>query len=227
MTRQHTYFRAGRLHFSAGAGTGKLRNQGEITTPAGGRVVLVAHEVDNSGIITAPDGQVLLAAGHSVRLADASDPHLHVVLSAPGEQALNLGRIIAQGGQVGIFGALARQDGIVEADSAVLAENGAVRLLSQRDPAAFHAAATVLTPEQCRLAPTTPGCKAVLASFQAATGTLVTQVLNVRINPIQRPPVLVVRPLNGGSPDRDCMAMPEPAGDAPRAGPGAIACTLR
>jgi filamentous hemagglutinin family protein len=119
-------FLAGRLNFIAGSTAGKLTNQASITTPSGGRVYLIAPNVENSGIITSPQGQVLLAAGRSVQLVDSADPDLQVVVSAPDNRALNLGSVIAQGGKAGIYGALINQRGIVSADSAVVGENGKI-----------------------------------------------------------------------------------------------------
>jgi filamentous hemagglutinin family protein len=123
-------FLAGRLHFGAQGAAGKVENQGSITTAQGGRVFLVAPNVENSGIITAPGGAVMLAAGHSVQLVDVADPALQVVVSAPADSALNLGQVVAQGGRIGMFGALVNQRGVVSADSAVLGENGKVLLRS-------------------------------------------------------------------------------------------------
>jgi filamentous hemagglutinin family protein len=121
-------FLAGKKNFRAGATAGGVRNDGAITTPAGGKVFLVAPNVENNGIITAPNGEVVLAAGRSVQLVDSSDPNMQVVLSAPADQALNLGQVIAQGGRVGIYGALVNQRGLVNADSAVVGANGKIIL---------------------------------------------------------------------------------------------------
>jgi filamentous hemagglutinin family protein len=126
-------FLSGKMNFKAGDKTGNLKNQGAITTPSGGQVYLVAPNVENSGIITSPKGEVLLAAGHSVQLVDSMNPDLHVVVSAPENEVLNLGQVIAQGGKTGIYGALVKQRGIVSANSAVVGENGKVVLKASRD----------------------------------------------------------------------------------------------
>jgi filamentous hemagglutinin family protein len=124
-------FLAGRNNFIAGAGTpGAIRNQGAITTPRGGSIYLIAPNIENSGLITSPQGEIVLAAGHEVRLADSMDPSMHVVVSAPQDQAINLGRVMAESGRIGIFGALVNQRGIVNADSAVAGENGTIVLRS-------------------------------------------------------------------------------------------------
>jgi filamentous hemagglutinin family protein len=119
-------FLTGRLNFKAGDRTAAVRNQGVITTPSGGQVYLIAPNVENSGIITSPKGDVVLAAGHSVQLVDSANPDLHVVVSAPDNEALNLGQIVAHSGKVGIYGALVKQRGIVNANSAVVGENGKI-----------------------------------------------------------------------------------------------------
>ncbi|RJG06808.1 filamentous hemagglutinin N-terminal domain-containing protein [Noviherbaspirillum cavernae] len=119
-------FWAGKMKFQAGSTAGNLKNEGKITTPNGGQVYLIAPNVENTGIITSPRGEVVLAAGHTVQLVDSADPDLHVVISAPDNQSLNLGEIIAAGGKAGIYGALIKQRGIISADSAVVGESGKI-----------------------------------------------------------------------------------------------------
>ena len=126
-------FLNGKMLFKAGEKAGDLKNGGVITTPTGGQVILIAPNVENSGIITSPKGEVMLAAGHTVQLVDTLNPDLRVVLSAPEHEALNLGQVITQGGRTGIYGALVKQRGIVNADSAVVGENGKVVLKASRD----------------------------------------------------------------------------------------------
>lgn len=128
----NTDFLAGRNKFAAGDVAGKVSNLGAITTLSGGQVFLIAPEVGNSGIITSPQGEVLLAAGHSVQLADTANPDMHVVISAASDQALNLGSIVAQGGKIGIYAALINQRGALNANSAVVGENGKIILKASR-----------------------------------------------------------------------------------------------
>lgn len=126
-------FLAGRLNFNGGTASGAVHNQGTITTPSGGQVYLIAPSVTNSGLITSPQGDVVLAAGQSVKLADASDPNIRVVVSAPQDQALNMGTVVAQGGKVGIYATLIRQRGIVSANSAIRGENGKILFKASGD----------------------------------------------------------------------------------------------
>ncbi|NHZ62668.1 two-partner secretion domain-containing protein [Massilia genomosp. 1] len=126
-------FLAGKRNFSAAAGAAPVRNEGSISTPSGGHVFLIAPNVENSGVIHSPQGEVVLAAGHSVQLVDSRNPDLHVVVAAPASEALNLGRIVAEGGKVGIYGALVRQRGALSADSARVGEHGQIVFKASAD----------------------------------------------------------------------------------------------
>lgn len=128
-------FLAGRQRYSAAAGSpdSAVSNLGRIQAAAGGKVALIGASVDNGGIISAPQGQVLLAAGRTVQLADAYNPALQVAVSAPQHQAVNLGQLIAKGGSIGMYGALVRQRGAVNADSAQLGEGGKIVLRASGD----------------------------------------------------------------------------------------------
>ncbi|MBI5436407.1 MAG: filamentous hemagglutinin N-terminal domain-containing protein [Nitrosomonadales bacterium] len=121
-------FLAGRLNFTGGVGAGGINNQGSITTPTGGNVYLIAPDITNSGVITSPQGEILLAAGHTVNLMDTTTPNVQVTLSAPDTQAVNIGSLIARSGKVGIYGALIDQQGTVSADAAVVGDGGKIIL---------------------------------------------------------------------------------------------------
>ena len=121
-------FLSGKRQFTAGGVAGGVSNAGVINAGKGGQVLLIAPNVENTGIITAPNGEVILAAGRSVQLADPGNPDLRVLVSAPQDQALNLGQIIAQGGSIGMAGALVSQRGVLNANSAVVGENGRIML---------------------------------------------------------------------------------------------------
>ncbi|MED5594633.1 YDG domain-containing protein [Janthinobacterium sp. P210006] len=121
-------FLAGKRQFTAGSVAGSVGNAGTINGGKGGQVLLIAPNVENTGIITAPNGEVILAAGRSVQLADPGNPQLRLLVSAPADQALNLGQIIAQGGSIGMAGALVSQRGVLNANSAVVGEHGRIVL---------------------------------------------------------------------------------------------------
>ena len=109
-------WRAGRNLFS-GTSDADIVNQGELRTPLGGRVMLVGASLRNEGLIEAPGGQIVLAAGRSVELLDTGSPNLSVKISAPQGSALNLGQLSAAGGRIDIHAAVVNQDGLVRAES--------------------------------------------------------------------------------------------------------------
>jgi len=123
-------FLAGRQVFRGTGAEGRVVNHGEIVTPAGGRVLLVAPQVENNGVIRAPSGEIVLAAGSTVRLVDANFPSIQVEVSADGKD-LPLGNLAnAAAGKV--FAFVVKQSGTVSATSAV-ADGGRVVLKSAGD----------------------------------------------------------------------------------------------
>jgi filamentous hemagglutinin family protein len=119
-------FLSGRLRFAATAGAGNIVNQGAIRTAPRGNVYLIAPSVENSGVITSPQGEIILAAGRSVELVDVGTPDLRVQITAPEGEALNLGSVVAQSGRIGIYAGLIQQKGAVNADTVVVGENGRI-----------------------------------------------------------------------------------------------------
>lgn len=130
-------FLAGKLNFDAGAlggnGAGGIRNQGNITTREGGSVYLVAPDIENSGIIHSPKGEVMLAAGHKVSLVEAANPDVQMVLSAPTDKAVNLGKILVESGRGSLFGASLAQRGIVSANSVTTDAAGNIVFRAKKD----------------------------------------------------------------------------------------------
>jgi filamentous hemagglutinin family protein len=119
-------FLAGRMKFDADGAAGKLRNEGTLRT-TGGPLILIASDVENTGIITAENGDIVLAAGKSVEIADPHQPSLRVKIEAGG-QAINLGQLIASGGNVGMFGAALTQAGKISATGAHVGTDGRIVL---------------------------------------------------------------------------------------------------
>ncbi|WP_341930738.1 filamentous hemagglutinin N-terminal domain-containing protein, partial [Methyloversatilis discipulorum] len=119
-------FTAGRLKFNAEGAAGKLRNEGTLKT-TGGPLLLIATDIENTGLITADNGDIVLAAGKSVEIADPHQPALRVRVEAGGE-AINLGQLIARGGNVGMFGAALTQAGKISATGAHRTADGRIVL---------------------------------------------------------------------------------------------------
>jgi filamentous hemagglutinin family protein len=122
-------FLANRLNFSGGAGAGKVQNFGAITTLSGGSVYLVGAGVENQGVITAPGGEVLLAAGHSVQLIDTGTPGVKVEITGSEGTTTNLAQILSEAGRIGMAGVLVKNAGVLDASS-VRAEGGRIFLQS-------------------------------------------------------------------------------------------------
>lgn len=122
----------GHLKFSDPSGTaGGIVNQGSLTTHSGGSIVLLAPSIENSGIIHA-EGEVLLAAGHSVTIVDMNHPTIGLTVAAKaGEKAVNLGQIISK--NASLFSHLVKNSGVVEATGAQLGEGGVIRFTAQGD----------------------------------------------------------------------------------------------
>jgi len=121
-------FLGGKLKFAETVGAGSVVNEGAIATPSGGEVYLVGASVENRGLIKSPQGEVVLAAGKRVELVEPGTPNLRVEISAPDNQALNMGRIVADAGRVGIYAGLVNQSGTIEANSAQLTADGRIVL---------------------------------------------------------------------------------------------------
>ena len=125
-------FLAGRLNFQATPNAGKVQNYGEISTPSGGSVYLVAPNVENHGTISAPDGEVMLVAGQRVELIDTGTPGVKVEVVGEEGNATNLGEIAAEAGRIGIAGVLVKNSGKLDASS-VVKEGGRIFLRASRD----------------------------------------------------------------------------------------------
>jgi filamentous hemagglutinin family protein len=138
-------FLAGRMRFQEAPGTtaGTVENYASIHVSGGGPVYLVGRSVTSGGVITNPSGEVVLAAGQSVELVEGATPGVSVLLTAPGDRALNLSSLSA--GRVGIYGALVEQAGFVGADAAFLGPDGSIQLRATEATMFAPGSATVAT----------------------------------------------------------------------------------
>ncbi|MDR3401065.1 MAG: filamentous hemagglutinin family protein [Chthoniobacter sp.] len=122
----------------------------------GGRVVLVGPNVTNSGTITTPDGQTILAAGQQVgfQAHPSADPTLRGLDAYIGADdtssgtATNNGLIEAPRGDSMITGSKVNQNGVIDSSTSVtlngrvdlLAEFGANPVQNASNPNLFHLA---------------------------------------------------------------------------------------
>ena len=100
--------------------------------PSGGSVYLVAPAVTNNGIINAPNGEVILAAGQTVQLLDTGTPGVSVAITGAEGNATNLGQIIAEAGRIGMAGVLVKNSGTLNASS-VVKQGGRIFLKASQD----------------------------------------------------------------------------------------------
>lgn len=123
----------GLAQVEAGRTGAAVLNQGRILAGPGGQVWLLGSSVRNEGLIQAPGGQILLAAGSSLEFVDAAAPNVVVRLSAPEHEAVNLGTLLASGpgGSAEMLGGMVNQQGMVRADSTGIDSAGLVVLRSQ------------------------------------------------------------------------------------------------
>lgn len=126
-------FLAGRMRFTDVPGAGSVVNDGAITITQGSSVYLVAPNITNSGIITSPRGEVILAAGKSVELVDPGTPNLRVEIVAAENEARNLGQIVADSGRIGIYAGLINHGGALRADTVAVGKNGEILLKANKN----------------------------------------------------------------------------------------------
>ncbi|MDY7578470.1 filamentous hemagglutinin N-terminal domain-containing protein [Herbaspirillum sp. RTI4] len=112
-------FLAGRLTFAGGATVGAVQNLGTINTVQGGSVYLIGSSVTNGGLINAPGGEVILAAGQTVQLVDTGTPGVSVAITGSAGNVTNLGQITAEAGRIGLAAGLVNNSGTLNASSLV------------------------------------------------------------------------------------------------------------
>lgn len=134
-------FLAGRHRFASDPNAKAVSNAGNISAQQGGEIWLIAPDVENNGVIAAPNGEILLAAGSSVELVNSLDPNLRVNITAPAGDATNVGELVASAGRLGLFGTLVKNNGSVSADSATLQGGKIVFRSSQRTELTGNASA--------------------------------------------------------------------------------------
>ena len=112
----------------------KVESGASIQTDSGGQVLMFAPQVLNEGDISTPDGQTILAASKDkVYLATSNnDQDLRglMVEVATGGDVTNVGKIVAERGNITLLGLAVNQNGRVRATTSVDV-NGSIRLLAR------------------------------------------------------------------------------------------------
>jgi len=125
-------FLAGKLNFASQGGAGLVDNQGTIQSATGGSVYLIGANVSNSGVIRSPQGEVILAAGQTVTLADTATPGVTVNVTGSAAAVTNLGSITAEAGRIGVAAGLINNSGVINASS-VVREGGRIFLRASQN----------------------------------------------------------------------------------------------
>ena len=136
-------FLAGQYLFQGTGIEGVVRNMGAINGTSG--VYLLAPNVENHGVITSPGGNIILTAGTTAYLSNRPDGNGFLAeLRAPSGQALNVGQLIADGGNISMAGLVVNQNGLVQANAAQ-SRNGRIELIARQpdNATAADAAASV------------------------------------------------------------------------------------
>jgi len=126
-------FLAGKLRFQGDASSGSIINQGWIRTGYGGKVVLVAPNIENSGLIQTPGGELILAAGKSLTIGSLEHEGVQFEVQAPTDSVVNVGKLLADGGAVGVFAGTLRHSGEIRANALVRDEGGNIVLKAAND----------------------------------------------------------------------------------------------
>lgn len=122
-------FLAGHYLFQGTGIEGMVKNMGAINGSHDG-VYLLAPNVENSGVIMSPGGNIVLAAGTKAFLSNRPDGRGFLAeLSNPVGQAANLKDLIADGGNITLAGRVVNQEGLIQANS-VKERNGRIELLA-------------------------------------------------------------------------------------------------
>lgn len=110
-------------------------------------VYLISPQSKKIGLVRAPSGEILLAAGTSVQLIDAAYPGIQLELTAPPDRPLPLGNLAsADAGKM--FALLARHRGAVSASAASIVESGRVAFKSAGEMQIAVATAIRATPSR-------------------------------------------------------------------------------
>ena len=105
-------------------------NYGQIEVGRGRSLFLIAENIENHGSLTAPAGNIDLAAGQSVLVSESPDGRgLSAAVTMPQGSVDNFGRVTADAGTIALEAKVVNQDGILQANS-VQNQNGVIELVA-------------------------------------------------------------------------------------------------
>ncbi|GMV55743.1 MAG: hypothetical protein AMXMBFR6_15480 [Betaproteobacteria bacterium] len=135
-------FLNGKLRFQGDARAGAIDNQGLIRTGPDGRVLLIAPDIRNSGVIQTDGGKLLLAAGQKITLTSLDFEGIQFEVQAPTDRIVNLGQLIADGGAIQAFAGTLKHSGEIRASRLAADADGSVRLVASHE-ATISAGSTI------------------------------------------------------------------------------------
>ena len=105
-------------------------NYGQIQVGAGRSLFLIAENIQNQGSLSAPAGNIELAAGQSMLVSETPDGRgLSAAVTLPQGSVDNFGRITADAGTIALNAQVVNQNGVLQADS-VQNQNGEIELVA-------------------------------------------------------------------------------------------------
>ena len=120
----------GAWEFNGPPPAASIINYGKINVTDGGPAFLIAQNVANFGEITAPGGNICIAAGQDVLVSERPDGRgLSMKVNLPAGAVDNEGRLVADAGTISVNAQTVNQDGIVQANS-VRNVNGVIELVA-------------------------------------------------------------------------------------------------
>jgi filamentous hemagglutinin family protein len=108
-------------------------NYAQIQVGQGQSLFLIAENIQNYGGLSAPAGNIALAAGQSVLVSDSPDGRgLSAQVQLPQGSVDNFGNITADAGTIALQAQVVNEDGIIQADS-VQNQSGVIELTASDD----------------------------------------------------------------------------------------------
>ena len=131
---------SGNYTFGRTGSTGRILNQGSITSKLGGYIALLAPEVRNEGVVVARGGTIVLAAGETFKLQFEANHALTNILVSPSTVAAyveNGNAVLAPGGLVilsaqaanALQGGIVKNTGTIQANG-LINDGGVIKLVA-------------------------------------------------------------------------------------------------
>ena len=123
----------GLWNFNGPPPVASIINYGEIKVRNGGSLFLVAEQIENHGVLSAPAGTLGLYAGKKLLVSESPDGRgISVNVELPEGSVDNTGKLIADAGTIALHARVVNQGGLIQADSA-RERNGVIELVASEE----------------------------------------------------------------------------------------------